>query len=297
VLAIGVAALAMPGSAGGAVTIGSNLQSAPTRTLLCTGSPCTTSHIALPATSTAPDGLVAPIEGVIVRWRIKVGNDLTPVALRITRPGIGAMRTGGGTGPTVTPAANAISTYNVQLPIQQGDAVGIDCCQDAFLDAYSDTAGAYYSSWLPRLQDGGPFRVVSPTSQELLVNADIEPDCDADGFGDETQDASTSSCHSSTLTLEANDNKVEKGKNVRLTGGIVETRQDGDCAANRPVELQRRRPNRSTFATVEQLQTDAGGSFSTKKKVKKTFVYRAQVAETPECDTAVSDTVKVKVKK
>jgi hypothetical protein len=50
-------------------------------------------------------------------------------------------------------------------------------------------------------------------------------------------------------------------------------------------------------ATFTQLQTDAQGNFSAKKKVRKTFEYRAQVPETAKCDDGLSNTEKVKVKK
>jgi hypothetical protein len=101
-----------------------------------------------------------------------------------------------------------------------------------------------------------------------------------------------------SLTLNANKNKVKEGKKVTLSGGIVETRQDGvSCAANQAVELQRKKPSQTTFTTVELLQTDAAGSFSAKEKVKKTFEYRVQVPETATCDDGLSNTEKVKVKK
>jgi len=297
-LAVAIAALVLPGSASAAITIGSDLEAASNLPgLFCLDTQCTASHIALPASSTAAGGLLAPIDGVVVRWRIKVENDVTPVALRITRPGIAAVRTGGGTGPTVTPEPSGISIFEVQLPIRVGDAVGIDCCQEGNLDAFSDTAGAHFSVWNPPLEDGAFPRVVSPVSQELLVNADIEPDCDGDGLGDETQDSSVTACGARTLTLDASKSKVKKGKKVRLSGQIVEARQDGACAANQTVELQRKRPKRTEFATFEQIQSDAEGRFSIKQKVRKTFQYRAQVAESATCGAQVSDTEKVKAQK
>jgi hypothetical protein len=100
-----------------------------------------------------------------------------------------------------------------------------------------------------------------------------------------------------TLSLDANKNKVKKGKRVTLTGRIAETRQAGSCVAGQTVELQRRKPSQADFTTVEQLQTDAAGAFSAKEKVKKTFDYRAQVAETATCLGRTSNTEKVKVKK
>ena len=124
----------------------------------------------------------------------------------------------------------------------------------------------------------------------------VEPDCDADGLGDLSLDSNLGSCHPRTLTLDANKNKVKKRKKVTLSGQLAEVVRQA-CLAGQTVELQRKKPNQSSFTTIVQLQTDASGAFSAKRKVKKTFEYRAQVAETATCGTAVSNTEKVKVKK
>jgi hypothetical protein len=111
------------------------------------------------------------------------------VALRITRPGDSGARASVATGPTETPATNAISTFDVRFPIQTGDALGIDCCDGS---AYFFTPSTGVAPWLwnPRLVDGEEPRpgLLFPSDYELLINADIEPDEDGDGFGDETQD-------------------------------------------------------------------------------------------------------------
>jgi hypothetical protein len=322
-IAIGLAGLAIPASASAAVTIGSNLAATPSSEgFICEGLGadvfCTLAHRTLPAASTAPDGVLAPTDGVVVRWRIKVGADTTPVALRITRPGNSDVRTGAGTGPTVTPTADTTSTFPVQLPIKAGDAVGIDCCNEARLDAvFFVVEGASLDVWYPRLEDGqppeGPFG--GPFSDiELLVNADIEPDADCDAMGDETQDPSVTppgNCPQPapepepqplakadrTLTLDANKNKVKKGKKVTLSGQVNQLTRQGQCESSQPVQLQRKKPSQTVFTTVEQLQSDAAGSFSTKERVKKTFEYRAQVTETATCGGQISNTEKVKVKK
>ena len=78
------AASAKPSHA--AVTIGSNLADDANEYLNCGGtSSCTVRQRNLPASSTASGGLVAPIDGVVVRWRIRVGDNTGPVALRIIR--------------------------------------------------------------------------------------------------------------------------------------------------------------------------------------------------------------------
>ena len=184
-------ALVLPASASGAVTIGSDLEASADKSLLCTDA-CTVSSAALPVTSQASGGRIAPSDGVVVRWRIKVGATTTPVALRITRPGASeeAQRTGAGTGPTVTPEINRTSTFDVRLPIQAGDALGIDCCLNQPMQSFVTTPNADLIGWRPPLVEGEPLRTLdfATADLELLINADVEPDADGDGFGDETQD-------------------------------------------------------------------------------------------------------------
>jgi hypothetical protein len=84
---------------------------------------------------------------------------------------------------------------------------------------------------------------------------------------------------------------------VTLTGELNQVARQGACESSQAVQLQRKKPSQTAFTTVEQLQTSATGSFSTKEKVKKTFEFRAQVAETDACLGQTSNTEKVKVKK
>jgi hypothetical protein len=103
--------------------------------------------------------------------------------------------------------ADRTRTYPTRLPIKRGDFLGIDVpiggeIVTAFgrLDAqvmWTGVPGSELRSFDPRLRDGEaryPGQAVncfdggSGADLELLVNADIEPDADNDGFGDETQD-------------------------------------------------------------------------------------------------------------
>jgi hypothetical protein len=71
----------------------------------------------------------------------------------------------------------------------------------------------------------------------------------------------------------------------------------GECQSGQTVELQRKRPKQAAFTTVQQLVTDPSGSFSTKRKVKKTFQYQVEVDPAAGCNGGISNTEKVKVKK
>lgn len=181
---------ALPASANAAVTFGANLDDAATGSLGCTGG-CTVTNTALAAGDEAPGGLLAPSDGIIVRWRIKTGTDVSAAAPRVTRPGNSPTRTGAGTGPAVVPPANSTSTFDVRMPVQAGDGFAIDCCSGPGLGAFGSSPGADFRMWDALLLDGEAPRASSSSGaiySYLLVNADIEPDGDGDGFGDETQD-------------------------------------------------------------------------------------------------------------
>jgi len=282
--------------AGAATTIGSDLASAPTATLGCTGG-CTFSQRSIPGRQ-----VTAPTDGVIVRWRIRVGSSSTAqlVKLRVIRgTGAASMGVGSSQGEPV-PAAAGIYTFDTRLPVIAGDFIGIDCCVNPAGGTFVNTSAGASDRWDPPLGDG-ETRAPSTDDYEIMVNADIEPDCDSDGFGDETQDPNLfgGGCppKGRTLTLDTNKSKLRKGKKVLLSGELNAAENDPACEAGQTVELQRKRPSQADFQTFKVVLTTAGGSFSTKKRVKKTFEYRALVGQSAACAEVTSDTEKVKVKK
>jgi hypothetical protein len=242
--------------------------------------------------------VTAPTDGVIVRWRIRVGaaSPAQPVTFRVIR-GIGADSTGAGSSDVENvPAAPGIYTFDARIAVAAGDFIGIDCCPGLAGGTFFDsTPAAQLDLWQPPLADGASRGPQFQYNYELMLNADLEPDCDGDGFGDETQDP-TPACPR-TLVLDASKNRVRKGKRVTLSGQLSQLVRQTECQSAQTVELQRKRPSRTSFTTFEQLQTDAAGVFSTRRKVKKTFEYRAQVPESATCAGQTSNTEKVKVKK
>jgi hypothetical protein len=184
--------LLLPAPAGAVETFGSDL-SGGTNVFTTFGSATTASHYSMRPQTTAPGGITSPIDGVIVRWRIKVGMSTTLTALRLTRPGESLTRTGAGTGEAVTPQAFTTSEYPTRLPVKAGDALGLNWGPGS-LDVLTDgnTIG-HSASWTPPLLNGEPPRTGGlfggSGGVELLINADVEADADGDGFGDESQDA------------------------------------------------------------------------------------------------------------
>src|SRR5204863_277396 len=136
--------------------------------------------------------VASPIDGVVVRWRVKdytgPGDPIRPT-FRVLRATGAATFTGAGSAGPV-PGFHGLGEFAARLPIRAGDRIGVDtpCAPQNFLGVIS---GGGYDQWSPTLGDGeAPGRPPSytNTSNSLLINADVEPDADADGFGDETQD-------------------------------------------------------------------------------------------------------------
>jgi hypothetical protein len=258
--------------------------------------------------SSSPAGqYAAPFAGVITSWSFQSSSAAgdAPVRLKVARHAGGDDFTiVGESDYQAIPDLDVLNTYLVRIPIQAGDVIGLYAAP-ASVFYCARTATGYVVHQGPFGEDvplGPPTAFSSIGNQQLGVSAQLEPDCDSDGLGDETQDSEiplSEACGKGnrTLILDANKNKVKKGRRVEFTAQLDAPGNEAACESGQTIELQRKKPSQATFTTIEQLQTDATGNFTAKKKVKKTFEYRAQVPETATCAAQVSNTARVKVKK
>lgn len=170
------APLALPSGATGTITIGSDLGRAPTVANSCAPS-CTLATTSLPSADQAPGGLASPVDGTVVRWRVRVGGTSSETTFRVIKHlDTSGHVTGGGISRTVTPPVNATSEYLLELPIGFGDLIGIDCCASSGSQVLANTPTAVSGLWNPKLVDGGPGRLPSAMlAYEVPVSADIEP--------------------------------------------------------------------------------------------------------------------------
>jgi hypothetical protein len=180
----GMTALALPGASLAAETIGGQVTTGGSTTTCQAGTTCTFAQTQ-PSTAGPVQQVASPIDGVITRWRaVGSGN----VALQV-------LNNDGGTTASATstssPATHLDGQPNpVRIPIAAGQRIGVALPVPpggsiGFIDI---TNGGTYFFWQPALDgnDASAVSGVSPSS--LKVNADVEPDADADQFGDETQD-------------------------------------------------------------------------------------------------------------
>jgi hypothetical protein len=216
------AVAAGPASASAAVTLGSDLTRQPNSSDSCFPDPrCTYANTALPGRT-----LAAPFDGVIVRWRVKGRNTVAgDMRLKVIRPAGGANFTGVATTPSHHLEVNATTTTHVvpaRQPIAAGDLVALDLDEDTFANNFIlippiSPPGSILAEWEPSLADGETRAIDVSTGNEILFNADVEPDCDNDGFGDETQDADISVCFPDTAPPDTTITKGPKKKTKKKT--------------------------------------------------------------------------------
>jgi hypothetical protein len=100
-----------------------------------------------------------------------------------------------------------------------------------------------------------------------------------------------------TLSLQASKKKVTKGRKVTFTGAVVAGGVSA-CTAGQAVDLQKAGTDANAkFRHLAGATTDAAGRFTVKVKARKTARYQVVVTEVPDCRTATSPAVKLKVKK
>jgi hypothetical protein len=188
---------ALPASASGATTIGSDLVPDPVQ---APSGPGATAPRTVATTFLPRQQFSSPRDGVVVRWRVRsAGTDLggNPVRLKVIRRADSGAFTGINTSATETVPASLVPTtfaFQTRQAIGYGDLIALDISgpNGNFIVQTAIQAGLHLARWQPMpLLDGQtrtPDNDPSFDYGEHTFNADIEPDVDADGFGDETQD-------------------------------------------------------------------------------------------------------------
>ena len=176
---------AVPATASGAQTFGSALPSGAGPAVGCSGTTCATSLEWTAGSSPA----VSPTDGVVVRWRLRT-TEAQPgsVRLRVLRSEGGGWRFLRSSSFSAVPGTAGIHVFSTRVAISAGDYIGLDR-PDTLDEIFRTAAGARSHVFTsPPPGDGASATPVTEADDELLINADVEPDVDRDGFGDESQD-------------------------------------------------------------------------------------------------------------
>jgi hypothetical protein len=169
-----------------------------------------------------------PSPGVLTAWSFRAASTPPLMRLKVGRPAGGTDYTIVGESDPESTSANALTTFPTRLPVQTGDLLG----------EYQASNGE-----CARPTTGFSFRYVTgdqpvgtkasfdafPGFKELPIAAILEPDCDNDGLGDETQDDVLSGCGPGGQDLAP---PTCKGKRLSMIGTAGADQIAGTAAAD-----------------------------------------------------------------
>jgi hypothetical protein len=183
---LGAIVLALPAPARAAVSFGSSLASG-SDPVGCSEDECTSTLEDVQGGSHAR----SPIEGVVVRWRLRTNTVPAPgesVRLRILRDmGSNSWHFVRSSGQFTVAPVSGVHAFDARVRIGAGEYIGLD--RPAAMDVFRPAPGAVTNLFADSPpSDGETLGNGGDPGRELLINADVEPDADKDGYGDETQD-------------------------------------------------------------------------------------------------------------
>jgi hypothetical protein len=234
--------------------------------------------------ATSPSYTVPAGGGLISSWETFGGTSSgAQVKLAVFRPtGTPNQFETIGSSAVQTIRAGQHNRADTQIPVLGGETIGLlilsgtHQCVDTFASNPADGGQRDTTA----VHDAGSTFTYSNPSPGTLINvrADVSP-------------------APRTLTLDANKNKVRRGKKVRLSGQVTSVNLQA-CAFGQAVTLERKATKKKgKMSPIAQVRTDAQGRFFAKSKVTATSKFRAEVAQTPSCGSAASKRETVKLKK
>ena len=179
-LSVSICALLGVGAPAGAVTVGQ-------RCISNSGGPTTQFQSAV----SGGNSYVSPMTGVITRWGTDrtTGGDIVTQLITGKNLGLTGWTVFSASGLTETPTG-VVTESDVRMPISAGDSIGITYSfgGGSFCSTIDSGNQVDYDSGGGTASPGDSFVGTAATGYLSPVWANVEPDADSDGYGDETQD-------------------------------------------------------------------------------------------------------------
>ncbi len=187
-LVVLAALTAVPGSAGAAAQIGQTFvptDNCSPRTRLQSGSP--------------GGQYAAPFAGVITSWSFQSSSagGGSAVRLKVGRHASGDQFTIVGESEVKSiPDLDVLTTFPTRIPVLAGDVIGLYTAPPSVFYCARPAMGyvVHQGAFGEDVALGPPAMFSPVNDRQLGVSAALEPDCDQDGLGDESEDPDTSSC-------------------------------------------------------------------------------------------------------
>ena len=172
-------ACAVPSSASGAVTIGETF----TPPGGCVG------PITFVQSDSPQSAYSVPSAGVLTSWSYQASTAVSPIKLKVaTQVGANSFRIEAESA-LETPVASTLNTYPLRASVEPGSVIGIYVAGVAGCTRFLPASG-FEEHYLASDSVPGQTQsyILDECCYQLDVAAELEPDADRDGFGDETQD-------------------------------------------------------------------------------------------------------------
>jgi hypothetical protein len=136
------------------------------------------------------DPYVIPHDGVLTSWTLTTGpEDLTGVKFKVGTATSATTFTVDAETAAINVPKNGVLTTPSRVPVKAGQRIGDYWASPSNVTCHSaDTNGAVLFT-LGDIGPGQSFTFNQDTGDTFPLSAQLEPDADHDGFGDETQDA------------------------------------------------------------------------------------------------------------
>jgi hypothetical protein len=134
----------------------------------------------------------APSDGVVTAWA-HWGDSGTPGSGRLVvwRHVGGTSYTVVGRSDTAAFSPGSVNVFTTRIPVAAGDVIGLHADTAVVSCFFSGMAGDAIDTGLGNPAPGETLDLATPIpDRRLNLAANLEPDADCDGFGDETQDGS-----------------------------------------------------------------------------------------------------------
>jgi hypothetical protein len=250
-------------------------------------------------TTSPANRYAAPSAGVITSWSHQAGPGPPELRLKVARPTGGNMYTIVGESPFETPDPGVVNTFaNVRIPVQAGDVIGFAVRVSGSCGRSGGDAPGYGTSNNGSDVPVGTNAEFTPVPLfQLSVSAALEPDCDSDGFGDETQDPDTSICKDRNFSFGKLKRNRKKGT-ATLTVNVPNPGElTGSGNGAKVASAGRALLSKSVGAGTAKLLIQARGRKKEKLNTKGRVKLKVAVTYTPTGGRPNTRSVKVKLKK
>jgi hypothetical protein len=139
----------------------------------------------------------APSAGVLTSWSFQPSTtESTTLTLRVFRPTASPHQfkviADAGLLQTIA-ASSVLKSFTAHIPVEAGDLIGIHSTDGACATQTSSPGDVYDGHILPPITPVGGTGLYSEGSGNIYdISAKLEPDCDKDGLGDDTEDLNVS---------------------------------------------------------------------------------------------------------